>query len=104
MQKVVEFVNANIDNAEAGVDEMAAHTATSRSSLNRRMKSLFGVTPADFIRESRLKRAAVLLAETDRSITDIALECGFADINYFGKCFKASRKVSPSAFRKEHRG
>ncbi|MDE6377996.1 MAG: helix-turn-helix domain-containing protein [Duncaniella sp.] len=102
MEKVMDFVNANMGNADAGVDEMAAHTATSRSSLNRKMKSLFGVTPADFIRESRLKRAAVLLVETDRSITDIALDCGFADINYFGKCFKASRKVSPTAFRKNH--
>lgn len=102
MQKVVDFVNANIGNSEVGIDEMAAYTATSRSSLNRRMKTLFGVTPADFFKESRLKRAAVLLTETDRSITDIAIECGFADINYFGKCFKASRKVSPTAYRKNN--
>ena len=102
MQKVVDFVNANIGNSEVGIDEMAAYTATSRSSLNRRMKTLFGVTPADFFKESRLKRAAVLLTETDRSITDIAIECGFADINYFGKCFKASRKVSPTAYRKNY--
>lgn len=100
MQKVMEFVNANIGNPDAGVDEMAAHTATSRSSLNRKMKSLLGVTPADFIKESRLNRAAVLLADSERSITDIAIECGFSDINYFGKCFKASRKLSPSAYRK----
>lgn len=102
MQKVMDYVNANLGNADAGVDGMAAFTATSRSSLNRKMKSLFGVTPSDFIKESRLKRAAVLLAQTDMTVTDIAVECGFADINYFGKCFKASRKVSPSTFRKEN--
>lgn len=103
MRKVMEFVNDNMGNADAGVDEMAAHTATSRSSLNRKMKSLLGVTPADFIKESRLNRAASLLAESEQSITDIAIECGFSDINYFGKCFKASRKMSPSAYRKNQK-
>lgn len=103
MRKVMEFVNDNMGNADAGVDEMAAHTATSRSSLNRKMKSLLGVTPADFIKESRLNRAASLLAESERTVTDIAIECGFSDINYFGKCFKASRKMSPSAYRKNQK-
>ncbi len=101
MQKVLDFVNENIGNPDVSVDGLAAHTATSRSSLNRKMKSLLGVTPADFIKESRLNRAATMLAETNMSITDIAVECGFSDINYFGKCFKASRKLTPSAYRKQ---
>ncbi len=103
MDKVLEFVNENIGDPDAGIEEMAGAVAMSRSSLNRKMKSLLGVTPADFFKESRLKRAATLLAETDSSITDIAIECGFSDINYFGKCFKASRKMSPTVFRKNHR-
>lgn len=103
MNRVMEFVNSNLDNPDAGIDEMAAAAATSRSSLNRKMKSLLGVTPADFIKESRISRAAVLLAETERPVKDIALDCGFSDLNYFGKCFKAARKMSPTAFRREHR-
>lgn len=103
MDRIMEFVNQNLGNPDAGIDDMAAATATSRSSLNRKMKSLLGVTPADFLKESRISRAATLLSETDRPIKEIAFDCGFSDLNYFGKCFKAARKTSPTAFRREHR-
>ena len=93
--RVMDFINQNLGNPDAGIDDMAAATATSRSSLNRKMKSLLGVTPADFLKESRISRAATLLSETDRPIKEIALDCGFSDLNYFGKCFKAARKTSP---------
>lgn len=103
MGRVMDFINQNLGNPDAGIDDMAAATATSRSSLNRKMKSLLGVTPADFFKESRISRAATLLSETDRPIKEIALDCGFSDLNYFGKCFKAARKTSPTAYRREHR-
>lgn len=104
MQRVLDFVNLNISNPDVSIDDMASATATSRSSLNRKMKSLLGVTPADFLKESRINRAATLLSETDLPIKDIALECGFSDINYFSKCFKAARKTTPTTFRKDAKG
>ena len=80
----------------------AAATATSRSGLNRKMRALLGVTPAEFLKESRLSKAASLLSTSDLTVKDIALECGFADMNYFGKCFKATHNMSPTAYRKLH--
>jgi transcriptional regulator GlxA family with amidase domain len=64
------------------------------------MRSLFGMTPAEFIKESRLSRAATLLSSTDRPVSEIAWECGFDDLNYFGKCFKARFEQAPTAYRK----
>ncbi|MDE6415652.1 MAG: helix-turn-helix domain-containing protein, partial [Duncaniella sp.] len=100
MESVTAFVAENIADPSVTVDDMAAAVTMSRSSLNRKMKSLMGVSPAEFIRESRLNQAEKMLTETDRSIKEIAYDCGFADINYFGKCFKASRGVPPGAYRK----
>ncbi len=59
-----------------------------------------GVIPASFSHEILLSKAARLLTETDMSLKSIAYDCGFADFSYFGKCFKASRGVTPGAYRK----
>lgn len=100
MDRVVEFVNTHLSDSEVTVDDMAAEVGVSRSSLNRKMKNLMGVSPAEYLRESRLKKAAALLADTNLPIKAIAADCGFSDINYFGKCFKASRGITPAAYRK----
>lgn len=102
MQRVMEFVNKSLSDPDTDVDSMAAATATSRSGLNRKMRALLGVTPAEFLKESRLSKAASLLSTSDLTVKDIALECGFADMNYFGKCFKATHNMSPTAYRKLH--
>ena len=48
----------------------------------------------------RINHAKLLLSETDQSVTDIALECGYTDFNYFSKQFKKLTHLSPSEFRK----
>lgn len=102
MRRLLEFVEKNLGNSEVGVEEMASATATSRSSLNRKMKHLLGITPADFLKEARMKRAQQLLITTSRGVTDIAYSCGFSDPKYFSKCFKASTELSPSEYRVSH--
>ncbi|MDD6842852.1 MAG: helix-turn-helix domain-containing protein [Prevotellaceae bacterium] len=99
MKRLTDFVTNNLSNSNASVDDMAAATATSRSSLNRKTKNLLGVTPADFMKEARMKRACQMLMTTTHNINDIAYACGFADAKYFSKCFKASRGMSPSEYR-----
>lgn len=101
MTRVMEYVEANISNEDANIIEMADAAATSKSGLNRKMKSLVGLTPADFLREARIKRACMLLTTTDIPVSDIAYKCGFADPKYFGKCFKTSIGQSPSDYRQQ---
>ena len=99
MRRLMEFVEKNIGNSYVGVEDMADATATSRSSLNRKMKSILGVTPADFLREARLKKACQMLEKTSKSVNEIAYACGFSDPKYFSKVFKASMDMSPSDYR-----
>ena len=101
MARVMEYVEANISNEDANVIEMADAAATSKSGLNRKMKSLVGLTPADFLREARIKRACTLLTSTDIPVSDIAYKCGFTDPKYFGKCFKTSIGQRPSDYRQQ---
>lgn len=99
MKRFTAFIADNLSNSDASIDDMASATATSRSSLNRKTKNLLGMTPADFLKEARMKKACQLLMTTSGSINDIAYACGFSDAKYFSKCFKASRGVSPSEYR-----
>lgn len=99
MRRLLSFVEENLGNSSIGVDDMASATATSRSSLNRKTKSLLGVTPADFLREARMKRACQQLQNTTNGVNDIAYSCGFSDPKYFSKCFKVSIGMSPSEYR-----
>ena len=101
MDRIVDYVNNHLSDTDASVDDMAEAAAVSRSGLTRKMRSLMGVTPADFLRQARLNHAAELLAKTDVTMKEIAFECGFADLNYFGKCFKAAYGLTPTAYRKE---
>lgn len=100
MKKVMEFVETHIGDADVNISDMALFTATSRSGLNRKMKMLIGLTPADFIREARIKRACQMLEETRDNVSEIAYRCGFTDPKYFSRCFKASVGMTPSEFRK----
>ena len=59
-----------------------------------------GYSPMDYVISLRMNRAKALLAETARSISEIAVECGYTDFNHFSKLFKKYAGMSPSRFRK----
>lgn len=66
----------------------------------RFFKKSFGKTPLSYLNEYRAEKAAVLLKESQKSITEIALETGFENSNYFTRIFRKIKGISPSAFRK----
>jgi AraC-like DNA-binding protein len=66
--------------------------------------SVLGVTPHQYLVRSRLRHAAGLLADEGRSITDVALDVGFADLSNFVRTFHRAAGVSPRAFRRAARG
>ena len=65
---------------------------------------VLGVTPHQYLVRSRLRHAARLLADEDRSITDIALDVGFADLSNFVRSFRRAAGVSPRVFRRAAKG
>ena len=101
MQRVMQFIEQNLSNSDAGVGDMAAAAATSRSGLQRKLKQTMGITPQDLLREARIKHACQLLAETDKTIAEVAYACGFSDPKYFSRCFKQSIGQSPSEFKSD---
>jgi PAS domain S-box-containing protein len=81
-----------------------AHLASlSLSQLDRRFKRLFQVTPQQFLLRVRTNAACQLLATTDRSILQIALEVGFYDQSSFTKHFRQRMGITPTAYRRRYR-
>ncbi len=99
MQQLMSFTEQHISNSDISVGDMADALATSRSGLQRRIKHLMGITPQDFLREARIKRACQLLQQTQKPIAEVAYDCGFTDPKYFSRCFKQSVGQSPTDFR-----
>ena len=101
MHKAMKFIEEHIGDADINIGDMADATATSRSGLNRKMKSLLGVTPLDFIREARIRKACQMLKD-GAAVNDVAYSCGFSDPKYFRKCFKADTGMTPTEYKGEN--
>ncbi|MEI2273000.1 ATP-binding protein [Sphingobacterium sp. ML3W] len=98
LQKVLNYVHDNIDNPQLSVEALSSHTSMSRASLYNKLLELTGMSPVDFIRSVKLEKAASLLEKSDKSISEIAYETGFANPNYFTKVFKAKYQMTPSEY------
>jgi AraC family transcriptional regulator len=70
----------------------------------RLFAGVLGVTPHQYLIRPRLRRAARLLADDARSITEIAFDVGFGDLSNFVRTFRRAAGVSPRAFRKAAKG
>jgi AraC-like DNA-binding protein len=89
---------------DVGLDSAARAAGLSPFHFLRLFSKVLGVTPHQYLVRSRLRRAARLLAEDARSITDIAFGVGFGDLSNFVRTFHRAAGVSPRAFRKAARG
>ncbi|MFV0536448.1 MAG: response regulator [Dysgonomonas sp.] len=100
IQDLMQYMDTNIDNTELTIDDLAEEMQLSRSIFYRKIKSILGLSPIDFILKTRIKRAAQLINTNEFTFSQIAYMTGFSDPKYFGKCFKKEMGVSPSEFKK----
>jgi AraC-like DNA-binding protein len=82
-----------------GVDEMARAAGLSRAHFSREFRRAFGESPHAYLLTRRLERAAALLRNTDRPVTDICLSVGLQSLGSFTTSFTRMYGESPSAYR-----
>lgn len=99
---VVEYIDSNFDSIDS-LDTIAKHFYVSTSHLCRMFKRAMNKTIVEYLNEVRIAHACRLLAETDESITDIFLKCGFNYSSYFAKVFKSITGQTPTGYRKSVR-
>ena len=86
------------------LQQAASEVGLSAFHFLRMFSSVVGATPHQYLVRSRLRRAARLLSERERSVTDIAIEVGFGDLSNFVRTFRRAAGVSPTEFRRAAAG
>ena len=97
-KKILSFIHEHYWK-ELTVDSLARYANISRSECFRCFKHFTNKNPMEYIKEYRLTKAAKLLMESNLSVTEIAMTCGFNSSSYFGKVFRETYGVSPKQYR-----
>ena len=101
MDKLVELMEQNMDNGELVVDDLVRELAVSRSVFFKKLKTLTGLAPIEFIKEIRIKRATQLIETGEFNMTQISYMVGINDPRYFSKCFKAQVGMTPTEYKEK---
>ena len=98
---LLDYMENNMDNSDLTVDDLVREMALGRTVFFNKLKNLTGLSPVEFIREVRIKRAAQLLESGNYNVTEITYMVGMNDSRYFAKCFKTAYGVTPTEYRKQ---
>ena len=98
LKQALGIVEGHMANPDFSVEELSRDMNMARATFYRKVLSLTGKTPIEFIRSIRLKRAAQLLQKSGMSVSEIAYEVGFNSPKNFSKLFKEEFKVLPSQY------
>lgn len=102
LQKLNSYLEENMASENLNVEMLATEMGMSTSSLYRKVKGLSGLSPVDFIKLARLKKAVQMMQDGETRINEIAFLTGFSSPAYFSTCFQKQYGKSPSDFMKEH--
>ena len=100
--KIVDYANKNFS-SEIALEKICGEMNYSLSYISRKFKEEIGMNFNKYVQRKRIEKACHLLAQTTKSVTEIAQETGYYDYKFFLKIFKENIKVSPREFRKIHR-
>lgn len=100
-RKIRDYLQENLT-SKVDLDTLASNAGLSRFHFSRAFKKSFGVPPCRYLTQLRIAKAAELLRETRRPITDIALELGFSTSADFARAFRHTMNTTPREYR-EHR-
>jgi len=104
IEKALECLEKNMDNSDYSVQQFSEEMGMDRTVLYKKLLSITGLPPSEFIRSIRLKRAAQLLLKSQLSVGEVADKVGFNTHRYFSKYFKEAYGVTPSEYIKDMAG
>lgn len=99
MMRARDYITLNYDK-HISLSELANHVYLSESYLSHSFKARFGLSPKNFILQTRINRAKELLSSTDMKINDIAVSVGFLSQQRFNDAFKRLENLTPLKYRK----
>lgn len=102
IKKMLAFIHSNY-HREIDIQSVADSAQLSKSECLRCFKTTVGITPAVYIRDYRIRCAAIMLENTAEKVAEIGEKCGFGESSYFIKVFKEQKGVTPVEYRAAHK-
>ena len=99
---VTKVIEDNISDSDMNVGYVCDKTGLSSKQLYRMLKKLVGVSPVDYIRQIRMKKAAMLLSQHKFTVSEVMYMVGFSSTSYFSKCFSAQFGCTPREYAEKH--
>ncbi len=103
VEKALSCIERNMDNPEYSVQQFSEEMGMDRTVLYKKLQSITGLAPSEFIRSIRLKRAAQLLAQGQFSVSEVADMVGFNTQRYFSNYFREAFGMTPSQYIQNNR-
>jgi AraC family transcriptional regulator len=100
LQQILEYIHAHLER-DIQLADLAGSLGMSQFHFSRLFKHSIGTSPYQYLLQQRIERAKQLLKQTDRSIVDIALECGFNSHSHLSKQFRQIAGMTPKKYRAE---
>lgn len=94
---VFEYIDQNF--ATITLEEAAKYCTMSYSYFSRNFKSEFGISFSNYVIKKRIEKSLDYLSNSNMSLNDIALECGFSNLSHYIKCFNEEKGMTPKKFR-----
>ncbi len=99
IEQTMAYLEQEMDNPDLTIDDFANKLSLSRTIFYRKLKTITGLSPVDFIREVRIKRAMQLIESNVYNFSQVAYMTGFSDPKYFSRCFKKYCGLTPSEYK-----
>jgi DNA-binding response OmpR family regulator len=100
LKRLIALIEKNISKELLDVEFLSQNLDVSRTQLYRKIGALTDMTPKEFVKDIRLKRAAQLIVQNKLNISEVAYDVGFNDVSYFRKCFREKFGMSASDYKK----
>ncbi len=100
MRRALEYIGERFL-FDISLAEVADYCGMGYTAFSRLFTRSMQVSFPDYVQRRRLEHADILLATTDKRVTEVAMEAGFSSVSYFIYCFRKLRGVTPARFRRD---
>ena len=102
LNKVVTFVIKRVGQSDASIESLASDMCITRGYLNRKLKTITGMTAQQYVQRIRMEQARLILeSRTEVTVMDLAMQCGFEDSTSFTRAFRRVFGKTPSQYRED---
>ncbi len=101
LHRITHIIEEHLADPDLNVNAICRISGISNKQIYRKIKQLTGTSPVDYLKQVRIKKAAMLLRQKKFSVAEVMYMVGYSNHSYFSKCFKAEFNKTPLEYKEE---